>query len=270
MGVIAAAVGVGLVIGPGIGGLLATDSLSTPFYVASALSMVALALVWLFVPESLPEKDRSRPATTSETRVTRMWRQLFGPLGFLLILAMLVSFAFTNFATIFGLFAEHRHGFGPREVGAILMVEGFVSTAIQAGVTGPVTRRFGEARAIKASLIVSAVGFVLMLLAGGFATVLLTVAFFICGDAMIRPSVAALISKRSAGGQGVAMGLTNAFMSLGRIVGPLWAGTMFDLDVSLPYLSGAVILLLIFVMALRWLSNDPSPESVISVRISGD
>ena len=55
------------------------------------------------------------------------------------------------------------------------------------------------------------------------------------------------------------MGLNNAFMSLGRIVGPIWAGTLFDVNMGFPYLSGAVVMLIGFVMTLFWL-HDPAPE----------
>jgi DHA1 family multidrug resistance protein-like MFS transporter len=69
-----------------------------------------------------------------------------------------------------------------------------------------------------------------MLEAADMATLLLTVMFFVTSNAMLRPGVSSLISKRTPGGQGSAMGLNNAFMSLGRIVGPLWAGFAFDIN----------------------------------------
>jgi len=44
----------------------------------------------------------------------------------------------------------------------------------------------------------------------------------------------------------MALGMNNAFQSLGRVAGPLWAGLLFDLNANLPYLSAAVILLATF------------------------
>ena len=55
------------------------------------------------------------------------------------------------------------------------------------------------------------------------------------------------------GGQGMALGMNNAFQSLGRVVGPLWAGTLFDVNISLPYSSAAVIMLVTFLLGLVWL-----------------
>jgi DHA1 family multidrug resistance protein-like MFS transporter len=61
-----------------------------------------------------------------------------------------------------------------------------------------------------------------------------------------------LTSKRATIQQGIAMGLSNSSMSLGRIVGPLAAGVAFDAKPDLSYLIGAAIMLLGFVLSV-WL-----------------
>lgn len=265
MGLIGAAMGVGMVIGPGLGGWLAGDSLSTPFFLAGGLALIAMVLIWIVLPESLPVEKR----TTGSTRFTgpqlgALWEALTGPLGFLMFLAFLVNFALANFEGVFGLYAEARYNYGPGEVGSILVVVGLVSSVVQMGLTGPATRRFGELWVIIASLIASAVGFWLMTLAKGSIWILLTVGFFVFANAMLRPAIMSLTSKRAVGGQGVALGMNNAYQSLGRVAGPLWAGIMFDLNTDLPYLSAAVILLATFGYALWRRRNETTakiPES---------
>jgi DHA1 family multidrug resistance protein-like MFS transporter len=76
----------------------------------------------------------------------------------------------------------------------------------------------------------------------------------------LRPVIQSLTSKRAPAGQGAAMGLNNAFISLGQIAGPLWAGFAFDLNVNLPYISGAVILLAGFVLSLFTISTARQPN----------
>ncbi len=53
MGALGAAVGVGTIFGPGLGGLLAGKNLAAPFFIAGGMSFCALLLIWLFLPESL-------------------------------------------------------------------------------------------------------------------------------------------------------------------------------------------------------------------------
>lgn len=257
MGIIGAAMGVGMVLGPGIAGWLATFSLAAPFFLAAGLSLLALVLIFLVLPESLPPEKRTQGMTgISGPQLRELWRALFSPIGFLLMLSFLVSFGLTNFEIVFGLYANAVHGYGPQQVGWLLTFIGLVSAIVQGGLTGPFTRRFGEVVVIKASLLGSAVGFAIMVLADSFAGVLLTTGFFVTSNAMLRPAVSALISRRASMGQGVAMGLNNAFMSLGRSVGPLWAGFIYDINIGYPYWSGAIIMLGGFFVSMFKLKKD--------------
>ena len=230
MGVIGAAMGMGMVIGPGLGGWLAGSSLSMPFYVAAALSLVALIFVLLVLPESLPKDKRSTETGKIQgPRLGEMSKALFSPIGILLVMAFILSFGLTNFESVFGLFSLERHGYGPQRVGTILTVIGLSSVLMQGVLTGPLTKRWGEVALLRISLIGSAIGFILMLMANNYVSVLITVTIFVLSNSLLRPVVSSLTSKRSTSGQGTAMGLNNSFMSLGRIAGPLWAGFIFDI-----------------------------------------
>jgi DHA1 family multidrug resistance protein-like MFS transporter len=167
-----------------------------------------------------------------------------------------MSFGLTNFESVFSLYALERYAYGPGRVGFILMLIGLTSAIVQAALTGPLSRSIGEVNILRGSMLVSALGFIAMTFAESFAWVIATTLFFILGNAMLRPSTAALISKRTPSGQGVSMGLNNSFMSLGRIVGPLWAGFTFDQGIQLPYYSGAVVMTIGLLISLIWLSVE--------------
>jgi DHA1 family multidrug resistance protein-like MFS transporter len=213
------------------------------------------------LPESLPTEKRSK--TLGKVRGPQfsvIWKALIGPLGFLFFLAFLVNFALAHFEGIFGLYADRRYGYDAGQVGSILMVIGIVSSLVQMLLTGPATRKLGEPLVIKLSLAASAVGFVLMILAQGHAAVVVSVGFFVFANAMLRPAIMSLLSKLSRSGQGMAMGLNNSFQSLGRVVGPLWAGSTFDINYTLPYMSGAVIMVLSFFFSLARMSAGQMEE----------
>jgi DHA1 family multidrug resistance protein-like MFS transporter len=109
-----------------------------------------------------------------------------------------------------------------------------VSTVGKAALTGPATKRWGEATVIKVSALLGSVGFLVLLGANTYVTILFATGFLILSKTLLRPAAFALISKRSAASQGSAMGLSNSFMSLGRIAGPIWAGFIFDVNVNYP------------------------------------
>jgi DHA1 family multidrug resistance protein-like MFS transporter len=255
MGIIGAAFGLGMVIGPGIGGLFGTLSHEAAFYFGAFLSVAGAVLIQFFLPESLPEEKRHHDAKIKSVQFNLMFAALATPIGFLLIQAFLNNFALTNFEGMFGMYAERRFDYDEVAIGSIMMVVGTVATIAQGLLTGPATQRFGDAAVIKASLIGSAIGFVLMIYAFDFTTVLLTTSFFIFSNSMLRPGISSLISKRTTYNQGIAMGLNNSFMSLGRIVGPIWAGIVLDWDLSYPFITGAVVMAFAYIASLAYLKD---------------
>jgi len=259
MGLVGAAMGVGMVLGPGIGGMMGGRSLQAPFFLAAGLSFLAMILIYAFLPESLgPGKRSTAVKGFRGPQFSLMWAALLGPIGFLYILAFMHSFALANFEGIFAYYTEAAFGYNSQTVGLILTVVGLTSAIVQGVLTGKATRKWGDVAVVKASLFASIFGFLLMLTAYNLATVILLTSLFIVSNAMLRPAVSSLISKRADMGQGVAMGLNNSFMSLGRVVGPLWAGAALDKNIKFPFMTAALVMLIGFVLSLFYLKSSES------------
>lgn len=251
MGTLGAAMGLGMILGPGLGGWLSGGSLSMPFFIAAGFCLFTVSLIYFLLPESLSERSGSQAGETAGLFLVReFWQALFSPVGVLLFMAFLARVGLTIFYGVFGLYVLNKFNYGAAQVGAILTVIGLVSAIAQGVVTGPFTKRLGEVRVIKIALLMSVVGFLLMPSAKSYWTVLLTTGFFILAISLLTPAVIALTSKQSSIKQGAAMGLCNSAMSLGTIVGPIWAGIAFDLDINFPYISGAVFLFVGFLVGL--------------------
>lgn len=262
MGIIGAAMGLGMVVGPGLGGWMAHLSLSAPFFLAAGLSLLALLIVFLLLPES-HAPGKVQPTTGKQSRLRLLFNALRSPIGALFWMSFLISFGLTNFEGIFGLYAELQFDFTPAQVGSVLTFIGLISAIVQGALTGPATRRWGEVTIVRIASLSSAFGFIVMILAQDFLQVLLTSGFFVLSIAMLNPSLAALVSKRTTEEQGLTMGLNNSFLSLGRIAGPLWAGLVFDIRIFLPYLSGAVIMAVGFLISLS-IAAESAPSEALS------
>lgn len=261
MGVIGAAMGTGMVLGPGIGGWLGSESLSLPFFVAGGLSLIAGLLITFILPESLPADKRAKGVKLDiASRYSGMWNGLKGPMALFFMLSFLVSFGLSNMEGIFGLFALERFGFGPSQVGTIMVVVGSSIAGIQMLLTGPATKRWGERTVIKATLLGSTVTFLLILAAFDFTSLLIATGLYAFSNAMLRPSISSLVSKETLVDQGLALGLNSSFMSLGRFVGPLLAGFLFDIQVYLPYLAGSLIMFLGFIFVQTRMKEPAGAE----------
>jgi DHA1 family multidrug resistance protein-like MFS transporter len=269
MGILGAAMALGVMLGPGLGGWLAGESLSTPFFLSAALCLLTFFLIFILLPESLPVEARKQTGI-STVKLGDLWKALLGPIGALLFMVTFFSFGLTNFEAIFGLYALEKFGYGPERVGTILMVVAVVSTIGKALLAGPTTKKWGEAKVIRGSLVAGSVGFLVLLLANTYITILLATGFFILSKTLLRPAALALISKQVPRGKGAVMGLSNSFISLGRILGPIWAGFVFDVHVDYPYLSGSIIMFIGFLMSLFWVKEHKKQFEAEEIRATLD
>ena len=256
MGILGAAAGLGTIFGPALGGLLADKSLSTPFFIAGGMSVLALILIAVLLPESLKEADRTSKDTDQPILDLRAWwNALFSSIGPLLILVFLVTGGLMIFYGILGLYALERFEYGTSEVGVIFTVLGLVMAVSQGLMVGPITKRYGDLTVVKVSFLLSAASLMTVMIADQYATLLVTLGLFSLSNALLIPAITSLTSKRTALNQGVTMGLSNSFISLGRIFGPLLGGLLFDINWGLPFVSGSVVMLIGFLVSLRWVKE---------------
>jgi len=285
MGQLGAMIGAGVIIGPLLGGLLSTDSLSLPFFVGSGLAFLALLLVIFLLPESklaststseltlsneenpIVEANPARPNAMQPVRTRDIYlRVILSPVGVLLLLIFIMSFGLTNFQNMIGLYVVDKFAFDTKQVSVIWMIMGGVLILVQGVLTGPLSKRLGELPLIRIGLFGGAIGFVLVALAINYTTALLAIGFFICMLALIGPSLNAYISGFAGEHQGAVMGLNSMMTSLGRVLGPLWGGYIYDINIQYPFFSGAATLLLgvlvSFIGLLKHVSVHPKSVEV--------
>jgi DHA1 family multidrug resistance protein-like MFS transporter len=263
MGQLGAATGVGIVIGPLLGGFLSADSLSLPFFIGAGLACLAFLLVIFVLPEShARQADPDKPARPTFDVLRQTF---FSPVGVLLLLILVMSFGLTSFQGITGLYVIDKFAFNTKQVGAIWMVMGGMLILVQGALTGPLTKRFGETALIRLGLIGGALGFLAMSLAVGYSTTLLALGFFTCALALTGPALNAYLSGFAGERQGAVMGLNSAATSLGRVIGPLWAGYLYEVNIEFPYLSGAAALVLGLLLSWFGLRQNVNREARLAI-----
>lgn len=246
MGVVGAATGLGFVFGPALGGVFSKMSLHMPFYIAGISSLLTFFLVLFVLKESLPKENRGQ----KKNEKSSLRQALNGSQSILYFLQLFISLSLSGLEATFAYFAAEKAGLGAVKLGYIFMIMGLASAFVQGGMVGRMTKRFGEGFVIQLGIIVSAIGFGLILIVDSFTTAAIYLTIFGIGNGVIRPSVSALLTKTSLAGHGSTTGLLSSFDSLGRIAGPPLGGWLFNMAIGLPYISGIVLSVLAFMLYL--------------------
>jgi DHA1 family tetracycline resistance protein-like MFS transporter len=268
MGMIGAAFGLGFIIGPVLGGVvagndLATADLRTPGLIAAGLSVAAFLGVILLLPESLAPGQ----ATASHGRIAAARGALARPLlARLLAVFFLAILAFSGMETTFAWWAIAQFGWGPRSIGFVFFYVGLLSALMQGVLIGPLTKRFGEERLMLGGLGAIALGLLVLPFARGLPVLAVALTALSLGMGAMQPSLNSLISRRAgADQQGEVMGVAQSVGSLSRVLGPLIAGALFTaFGRGSPFLWGAALVggaLLVGWRVPRPVAAAPSPAA---------
>lgn len=226
MGLVGAAFGVGFVLGPALGGMLARIGHQAVPLTAAGLSAInfLIALVWL--PESLPVEVRQRSQARpwiDPSGLVRVWRNV--PLRGLMLLFFLVMFCFSLFEATLALYCQQRFGFGASETSWLFVYVGIVLVVVQGALIGRLVKRFGERRLILSGIALMALGLAVLPAGPSLGVLLASLLLLALGSGMHNPSTLGLLSQLTdEGSQGGTIGLSRSFGALARTLGPA-AGT---------------------------------------------
>ena len=269
MGLIGAAFGLGFIIGPAIGGILAgndpmTADYRTPALAAAGLSVIAWVLGLFFLKESLSSDIRERLAARPKETRRQMFRSaLTHPnIGLLIGLSFLATLAFAGLEATFAMWSKRQFGWGPEQNGYIFAFVGILGAIVQGGMIGRLNKRFGEARLIIQGAAALALGIAMIPFSQNLPVLLIAMAIAGYGFSVISPALNSLISLQvSEEDQGSTMGVTRSATTLARVAGPAVAGMLFGfLGRDWPYYFGALVMIVVMVLALRARSRFPHQQ----------
>ncbi len=270
MGLIGAAIGLGFVIGPALGGVLTPLGATVPFWVAAAVALVNALLVVLFLPETHTARKTAMTTATksSSTRGIHViftgWHHVAHnrPLLALIAVNCIYNIAFTAMETIFPLFSQHTFHWGATQNAYIFTYVGILVVIMQGGLIRQLVKRWNEQAIMSVGLLLLAVGLISLAFSGQLALLFISLGLVSIGDGAVSPTISTLLSFVSpAEAQGETLGLAQSFASLGRIIGPLTAGALDTLsNPGLPLISGGILVVLAAVIILPFLPTIRRPE----------
>jgi MFS family permease len=271
MGLIGMAFGLGFILGPAMGSLSAKWlGTAGPGFVAAGVCLANFTLTWLILGESRQSGAATAP---SRPKLAQWLHTLSQPtVGILILIYFLAIFCFASFESTFSRLLHHRYENADEFIGYLFTYCGVLAAVLQGGLIGRLVKRFGEARLVAYSLIMFAIGLVILPMIEPGLPVFLPrnllvwavwmiagLGFVAAGSGINRPPTFGLISMNtSADEQGATLGVAQSAGSLARIIAPITANLLYQHEPALPYYVCAAISLLAGLIAWAALCRKPA------------
>jgi DHA1 family tetracycline resistance protein-like MFS transporter len=256
LGYIFAVFGIGFVIGPALGSLLAAAfGPRIPYYGAAAAAALTTFLTWRTLEETVTGEGEVRPAGRRRSLDPR---ELAGNVSLLLVLviAFVGQFALGLLQGTFALYGEEVLFAGYREdlvnlgVGLLLSVVGIGQFITQAFLLRRALGRWGDARLVIIGDLVRSGGLFLYAAVPAIATASVASLLFAVGMGLMMPPLQSLATYTVADEErGGVLGIYQSSVSLATIFSTAVSGTLFALNPTLPYWIGLILSALVLLPA---------------------
>lgn len=250
-GLLGALSGIGTMVGPAVGGLLAAVNVDFPVFVTAGIAALVGVLSLVLLPESLPVERRTRSIVLGELHPFRVVRGTFArpELRGLMVGIVLVTVPFSMFVNNFSVMALDSIGWTATTIGLLTAVVGVVDIVVQGALLGPLLRRVGERGVLLSGALGQAVGILALAVV---ASLLAQPWLFVVGTLVLAAGQGAAqatldgIASSAVGAheQGwLAGGIQSLTAGIG-VVAPLLAGALYaGVGHGAPYWLGAVMMI---------------------------
>jgi DHA1 family tetracycline resistance protein-like MFS transporter len=261
MGLIGMAFGLGFILGPALGAVSVTwFGIGGPGWAAAALCAINFVSAFLFLGESWrPNAEHVPQRPHFEQWIHTMKHPA---LGLLITVFFIVTFCFTSFETTLGLVVGANFNLDPgtqhdaKVIGYLFAYCGIIGAALQGGATGRLVRRLGEPRLIALSMLLLTAGLAALPYVRTWPALLAVLAALSAASNLTRPPVYGMLSIIApTNEQGATIGVAQSAGSLARIIGPIFAGSLYQQHIALPYVTCAVLAFVTGIVCWRWLER---------------
>lgn len=263
MGAVGAAISLGFIFGPTIGGALIPIGMAAPFWAGAIVTAITVAFAFFVLKEPDRDKERASSLSLPRGRLALITSALRGHTGHLCIIVAAITFGQSTVMTLLTLYLIDRFGATAAHAGLAFGLQSTVSLVLQVVAVSRLVHRLGEGRTVLLSLVVGCVGFVSLTAAPSLTWAIGSLAFTTFAMSLGRPAAGSALSKSAGGQQGLIMGILASFESAGRAFGPLFAGFAYGKAPQLPFVSVVALYLIVLAFTARrlWHTMLPGEEA---------
>ncbi|OCT16737.1 tetracycline resistance MFS efflux pump [Paenibacillus pectinilyticus] len=232
-GWVSAVVGVGTVIGPTLGGLLAKFSYTAPLYFGAIITLVNVVYGLFYMPESLGKTNRLKEISFVRLNPFTQLANLLSTknLKRLLISAFLLWIPNGSLQAVFSQFTMDTFSWKPALIGLMFSIMGIQDIVSQGFIMPKLLIKLSDKQIAIVGMVAEIIGYCLIALSALFTFYPLLIAgmfIFGFGDSIFGPSFNGMLSKSvDASEQGRIQGGSQSIQALARMIGPIIGGQIY-------------------------------------------
>ena len=239
IGWLSAAFSGGLILGPGLGGMLAHVNYKFPFWIAGILGLISTVIAWRFLPRDEDILIKSETKNPENELLSSGWsqiKQIMTPMLITLFgMIFVAAFGLAGFESIYSLYVNEVHNFDLSAIALVLTLNGIISLILQVFFFDRLVRWLGEVRLMRYSFFLSVIGTILVIYDHSHWHIIVATLFVFEAFDLLRPTITTLLTKMSTANQGLLNGINMSLTSVGNIIGPLISGYLLDVNYQYPY-----------------------------------
>jgi DHA1 family tetracycline resistance protein-like MFS transporter len=275
-GLIGMAFGLGFVLGPAIGGILADSTIlpwfnhTTPFLFTAILTAANIILAFFAFPETLKEKQPDKEISLFSGIQNIAKAVQIPSIRTILGVVFLVTLGFAFFTQFYSVYLIEVFDYTEKDLGFLYGWIGLWVAITEGGLVRPFSKRFSSKSILNWSLLFMASAIFIILLPKEAWWFYLLNPLIAIGQGLSQPNLTTLVSgQASAGEQGQILGINQSVMSLGNIFPPIVAGYIHGIDDRFPLMAAASFVFLGWVVYLLFFKKKNSHTLMISDTASG-
>lgn len=271
MGMIGAAFGLGFVLGPAIAGIASKFGIAPNVlgYFAAAFSVIDLIFTAAMLPE--PENRQQSSHNPFSLGMGFYFKTLINrKYALSLFIFFIATFAFANMETTLVLLTSKFYGFTMEDNSWLFVGLGLIMVFVQGFLIRKIGKIYPDSLLITSGTALIAIGLVLTPITHNLVVLCVALIILATGSGINNPSNSSLLSKLAPADEtGGVMGIGQSMSTLGRILGPITGGYLFDhMGPGSPYFVGAAVMTVACLLSLKLPriqkvpASTPAPSSV--------
>ncbi len=238
---IGAAMGIGCMIGPALGGPLGAISITLPFFVTAGIMFLSIICIYFFLPESLAPEKRSTHFSIKSFNIFSQFKEIFTmkEASALIIVGGFFYVGLEIYQFNFSIFLKDIFSWGPALIGGLFTLIGACDIISRAVLLPLLLKRFSERNIGIVGLFGLALGLTLIILSihiSSQVTIIAAVMSITLGEGLFDPSYNGRLSQCvDESSQGKLQGVNQSLQSVYRVLVPLAAAAIYSFSPSILY-----------------------------------